>query len=207
VVDLSMERNRFAALESLLSRRSVSSFIGSAPTTAELTAILHAAVTVPDHGGLHPWRLVVVTGDARGAFGDALADAAREHAPHLDEKKLDRVRAKAFVAPALIALVARVDTGAKVPVWEQVASAACAGYAITLAAHQLGLGAMWKSSPFVDGAQLRTTLDMGDDDQFLGWVNVGHVDRDNDPAERADVDLAAVVRWLSADGSPSLAPT
>jgi nitroreductase len=46
---------------------------------------------VPDHRGLRPWRFVVVTGDAREAFGDALADAAAEHQPGIGDDLLDRI--------------------------------------------------------------------------------------------------------------------
>ena len=77
---------------------------------------------------------------------------ALETAPELDSGAVERIRSKAFVAPALIAVAARIDTAAKVPAWEQIASASCAGYAIALAAHQLGLGAMWKSAPVHEGA-------------------------------------------------------
>ncbi len=191
-----------AALAPLLSRRSAARFSSEAPTDGELAAILRAAVTVPDHGGLRPWRLVVVVGDARAPFGDALAEAARALAPDLGDAIFERIRAKAFAAPSLIAVVARVDTASKVPAWEQVASAACAGYAITLAAHQLGLGAMWKSTRFRDGGQLRTVLDMTADDRFLGWVNLGRPAGHLDPAIRPEIDLAPIVRHLGASGVP-----
>lgn len=194
-----------AALAPLLSRRSIKALVGPAPTDDEIDALLRAAVTVPDHGGLQPWRLVVVAEDARGAFGDALAAAARERKPDLADAIQQRVRAKAFAAPALIAVVARVNDTAKVPAWEQVVSAACAGYAITLAAHQLGLGAIWKSTPFVDGTALRVVLDMQPHDEFLGWINIGHVAQEHAPAghdARRSIDLGPIVRRLDPGGAP-----
>jgi nitroreductase len=191
-------------LEPLLTRRSVGKFADAGPTDAEIDAMLQAAVTVPDHGALRPWRLVVVRGESRGAFGDALADAGRYANPELPPAIAEKLRGKAFVAPALIAVVARVDAGAKIPVWEQVASASCAGYAIALAAHQLGLGAMWKSTPFQSGPLLREVLDMSEDDQFLGWVNVGRIPAARPDAPRAEVDLTDIARVLSDDGVPQV---
>ena len=190
------------ALEPLLSRRSAKVFGEAGPTDVQIDAILRAAVTVPDHGGLRPWRLVVVRDDARSAFGDALADAGREADPSLRAEVADRLRSKAFVAPALIAVVAKVDRQAKVEVWEQVASAACAGYAIALAADRLGLGAMWKSSTFRTGARLRAVLDMSPDDEFLGWVNLGARPNGDPVAERQRVDLGPIVRTLTPAGEP-----
>jgi nitroreductase len=189
-------------LEPLLSRRSVGRFATDGPSDAELDAILQAAVTVPDHGRLRPWRLVVVRDDARAAFGDALADAGRAANPDLPAPVAEKLRGKAFVAPALVAVVARVDATAKVPAWEQIASASCAGYAITLAAHQLGLGAMWKSSPFSDGPMLRDVLDMTADDQFLGWVNLGRLPEPAPTGPRPAVDLTDIVRVLDLAGRP-----
>src|SRR6188508_1767543 len=102
------------ALAGLLNRRSVKVFSDVGPTDAQLDVILRAAVTVPDHGGLRPWRFVVIRGDARGAFGDALVAAGREALGSDRPEAADRLRAKAFVAPAMIAVVARVDPTAKV---------------------------------------------------------------------------------------------
>ena len=191
-----------AALQPLLTRRSTAALYPPAPSDDELVAMLTVATSVPDHGSLRPWRFVVVSGDARQAFGEALAQAALEAEPGLDAGVLDRIRSKAFVAPALIAVAARVDSTSKVAVWEQVASASCAGYAIALAAHQLGLGAIWKSAPFHDGVAIQKALDLSPDDVFLGWVNVGRTSPEREAAVRSAPDLGELVRTLDADGTP-----
>ncbi len=191
-----------AALEPFLTRRSTAALFPPAPTAAEVDAILAVATSVPDHGSLRPWRFVVVIGNAREAFGAALVEAAREANPGLDEGAAERIRSKAFVAPALIAVAARIDPSSKVPAWEQVASASCAGYAIALAAHQLGLGAIWKSAPVHEGAALEKLLDLTPDDRFLGWVNVGRTGPDRETAVRSVPDLGELVRTLDVDGTP-----
>jgi nitroreductase len=194
--------DHLAALRPLLTRRSTAALFPPAPDADEIDAILTVAATVPDHGGLRPWRFVVVSGDAREAFGDALVQAARDADPGLDEGAQARIRSKAFVAPALIAVAARVDTAAKVAVWEQVASASSAGYAIALAAHQLGLGAIWKSAPHHGGAAIRRVLDLAPDDVFLGWVNVGRTGAERATVVREAPDLGELVRTLTVDGTP-----
>ena len=178
----------------MLTRRSTAALHPPAPSDDEIEAILRAATTVPDHGTLRPWRFLVVAGDARDAFGEALAAAAAEPRQDLDEATLERIRSKAFVAPALIAVAAHVDPTAKVEVWEQVASATCAGYAIALAAHQLGLGAIWKSAPVHAGEAIEKALDLSPDDVFLGWVNLGSTGPDREVPQRPEVDLGAIVR-------------
>ena len=50
-----------------------------------------------------------------------------------------KMRGKAFAAPCTVAVIA-APRPSNVPVWEQVASASCTGYAMVLAATALGLG-------------------------------------------------------------------
>jgi len=161
-----------SALEVMLGRRSTAALHEPSPTPDQIDVLLRAATTVPDHGRLQPWRLVVITPEGRGRFGDALAEAGREANPDLSDAIAAKLRAKAFAAPMMIAVVAAIRPG-KIPAWEQVASAASAGYAITLAAHALGLGAIWKSCPVTEGTELREVLAMDEADQFLGWVSLG----------------------------------
>jgi nitroreductase len=188
------------ALTSVMTRRSEGRLADPGPTDDELEQILRAATTVPDHGRLQPWRLVVVREDARGAFGDALAAAAGRHDGNLDGGRAAKIRAKAFEAPVLVALAARVRKKSSVPRWEQVASAACMGYVVTLAAHELGIGAIWKTSRHLDGKEIRRVLDLGRADVPLGWVNLG---RQVKPARpRREADLATVARVLEPDGTP-----
>ena len=188
-------------LDAMLTRRSVQPLTDPGPTDDELQLLMRAAITVPDHGGLRPWRLVVVSGEARAEFGAALADAAQAGAAHLSPATLRRIADKAFAAPTLIALVAAIDPRSLVPEWEQTASAACAGYAITLAAHALGLGAIWKSTPFTDGPRLREILGMSDGHRFLGWVNLGQRVHWPSVARPELSTLSDVVRVLQSDGT------
>ena len=145
----------------LLSRPAISTLGAPGPTRAQLDQLLLAAGTVPDHGRLRPYRFAIIEGDGRAAFGDALARAAAERKPGLSEGALDAMRAKAFRSPTSIAVIASPKPG-KIERWEQHATAACTGYAIVLAAHALGVGAVWKSVPFTRGQALTELLGLTD---------------------------------------------
>ncbi|HVW81138.1 MAG TPA: nitroreductase [Mycobacteriales bacterium] len=160
-------------LEVILSRRSIASLTEPAPEGAELDGILAAATTVPDHGSLKPWRFVVVRGAGRVAFGEALAAAAAHHVADLPEAAQEKLRKKAFLAPLLVAVIASPQPSPKVPEWEQVASASCCGYAIALAAHALGFGAVWKSANYLSGPSLTDVFGLADTERLLGWVAIG----------------------------------
>lgn len=186
-----------AALAALLARQSTANLSAPGPTDDQLALILAAATTVPDHGQLVPWRLVVVRDKAREVFGDALAAAGVEAMGEDGAKKAEKLRGKAFLAPAFIVLIASPSPEAKVPVWEQLSSASCTGYAIALAAHYLGLGAVWKSASFLDGSVLRAVLGLVEGEQVLGWVNLGTA-RDGGEPQHARPELSDVVTEVDA---------
>lgn len=196
------------ALLAMLNRQSVKALVEPGPTEEQFELLVRAATTVPDHGELRPYRFLIVSGEGRGAFGDALAAAIDEARPGLQPGYLEKVRAKAFAAPALIAIVASPRAG-KIEEWEQLASAACTGFAIVLAAHTLGLGAIWKSIPLDRSPAFRRHLALADGERLLGWVNLGHAEggtnaeRERTPANSADfaqvVTAQGIVEFARSD--------
>lgn len=186
-------------LDFLLSRRSAGTLGLPGPTSEELERILLAAGTVPDHGLLRPFRFVIAEGDGRLAFGNALAGAASEHRPGLPEATQDGIRAKALRSPTIVILIAAPKPG-KVTTWEQHATAACAGYAITLAAYALGVGAIWKSVPFTKGQALTELLGLAPTEEMLGWIHLGRPTKDEAPAPRAPLDLTSLASVIDGPG-------
>jgi len=161
-----------ADLELLFSRRSALTLEAPGPTQEQLQLMLAAAGTVPDHGQLRPFRFAVVSGEGREAFGRALATSAAELNPSIPAPKLEGISNKAFRSPTSIALIASPKPG-KIEKWEQLATAACAGYAVVLAAHALGVGAVWKSVPFTRGKGLVDLFGLGPSEELLGWIHLG----------------------------------
>jgi nitroreductase len=156
----------------LLRRRSVKRFVEPGPTDAQLELILRAATTVPDHNELHPWRFVVVSGEERRAFGEALVAGGLEADPDLDESRQRKLFDKAFLAPTFVVIVFSPKSG-NVAEWEQQASAATTGYAMALTAHLLGLASIWKSASVLSGTMLMRLLGLTGDERLMGWVNLG----------------------------------
>ena len=168
---------------------------GRPPTDAELDVLLHAAVSVPDHGLLRPWRFVVISGEARDRFGDALASDAAvvDDTPAMT----DRARRKAFASPMHV-LVLASPRESNIPEWEQEASAACCGYAMILAATALGLGAVWKSTSLRDGDALRHLLAADEHERVLGWIGLGSPADSAESRPRSDPGLEMPVTVLPA---------
>jgi nitroreductase len=147
---------------------------GTAPVDADVARILAAATTVPDHGGLRPWRFAVIRGGGRDRFGQALVEGLiATQGDGVPEGALTKMRGKAFAAPCAVMVVASPRLGSNVPEWEQVVSASCTGYAIVLGATALGLGAVWKSAAVLDTEPVRGLFGAADHERLLGWVNLG----------------------------------
>jgi nitroreductase len=161
------------ASDLLLTRYSSLRLSDPAPSGRTLEKILSSAVRAPDHGRLRPWRFILIDGDSRKRFGDLLADTLlRKHAD-VTEETLAREREKAFRAPLIIVVAAVCKPTAKIPVIEQVLSAATAAQNIMLATFAEGFGAMWKTGDAAYDDQVKTALGLSTSDAIVGFLYLG----------------------------------
>jgi len=185
------------AIDALLARRSARTLTEPAPDQGALELILACAARAPDHGRLRPWRFVVVRGAARARLGGLLAAHLKRTHPEVDGDSLERERHKAFRAPLIVVVAARLNaTIKKVPVIEQTLSAGAAAHAIMLAAAALGFGAMWKTGSAAYDTQVKSGLGLDASDVIVGLLYLG-----TDSGERALVparDWRELVSELSA---------
>ena len=161
------------AIDALLTRRSARTLTEPAPDARALELIFASAVRAPDHGRLRPWRFVVMRAAARARFGELLAAHLKRAHPHSDEETLRRERLKALRAPLIVAVAACCNPTVKIPVIEQMLSAAAAAHAMMLAAYALGFGAMWKTGGPAYDAEVKTALGLQADDAIVGFVYLG----------------------------------
>lgn len=180
-----------AALNDLLSRHSTSSrLLGEpGPDSEQLLQMLTAAVHVPDHGKLTPWRFLRISGDARQRLGDALAQRALQRDPNLAAASVEKERRRFSYAPVIVAVIARLTPNHKIPEIEQMLSGGSACFALLQAAQALGFGAQWLTGWAAYDPQITALLGLGENERVLGFVHIGNVieavqDRDRpDPRE------------------------
>jgi nitroreductase len=180
-------------LECIATRRSAPILVEPAPDAPALRRLLEAAVAAPDHGRLRPWRFVIVRGAARERLGSALAAAQADRDPSATPNALARTRAKPLRAPLIIVVICAPKPYAKVPVWEQVASAACAVQHIQLAAHALGYGSMWRTGWAVHAEKVRAHLGCAGDERIVALLYLGTVPEGVSMPPRARVCLDGLV--------------
>ena len=131
--------------EAINTRTSVSVLKDPGPTDRQWEILLRAGARAPDHGRLRPWRFLIVRGEARELLGDAMAEALRASKPDTPSEALDRERRKPSRAPAILVVAVVPVPHSGVPEIEQILAGGAAAQNILLAAHALGLGAIWRT--------------------------------------------------------------
>jgi nitroreductase len=144
-----------------------------APEGAALQALLEAAIRVPDHGKLEPFRLILLQGAAKLTFGERLAALSLRLHPDLPESKREKERTRYTFAPLVVAVIARIDADSKVPVIEQQLSAGCVAYNLLLGAEALGYGAQWLTGWAAYNRDATAILGLTDNEQVVGFVHIG----------------------------------
>ncbi len=145
------------------------------PSAAQLEAMLSAAIRVPDHGRLAPYRLVLVRGDARIRLGEALARIHAANEPDAPAAALDKDRTRFAAAPLVVGVVARTTAGHKVPLQEQLLSAGCVAFNLLHAAQALGFGAQWLTGWAAYDADVARLLGLAGNERIVGFVHVGTI--------------------------------
>lgn len=163
------------ALDFLNRRRSVPSRLltGPGPDDRQLDALLNAALRVPDHGRLAPWRLLLLRGEARRKLGERLAERARALNPQMEAAALDKERGRFLHAPLVVVVVATPVAGHKVPVLEQLLSGGALCFALLQGAQALGFGAQWLTSWAAYDRPILDQLGLAAHEQVLGFIHIG----------------------------------
>lgn len=163
------------AFDALMHRRSVPSrLLGEpGPSDAQIRSMLGAALRVPDHGKLAPWRFLLIRGKARQVLGDRLAARALALDPQAPAAAIDKDRARFSFAPLVVAVIAAPVAGHKVPVIEQLMSGGAVCFALLQAAQGLGFGAQWLTGWAAYDREILTGLGLAPDEQLLGFIHIG----------------------------------
>ena len=82
----------------------------------------------------------------------------------------------------------------KVPKMEQVISAGCAAHGILLAAHALGLGAMWRSGKYAFDPVVRKGLGLDEEDEVVAFIYLGSLGGRHKPVPKHD-EASFVEHW------------
>jgi nitroreductase len=144
-----------------------------APDKETLHELLTAAIRVPDHGKLAPFRLIKLKGKSKLRFGDTLADIAARKNPEMSDAKKEKERLRYSFAPLVLVLVACIDKHSKVPMIEQQLSAGCVAQNILIGAHATGIGAQWLTGWAAYDADVAALLKLKENEQVIAFIHMG----------------------------------
>ena len=146
------------------------------PNAEQLDQLLSAAVRVPDHGKLTPWRMLLIRGDDRIKLGERLADIHLKIDPEISPSKLTKDRERYTFAPLIVVVIARIDADhPKVPPQEQILSTGCVAYNLLIGAQALGFAAQWLTGWAAYDAEAGALFGLAENERIIGFVHIGTV--------------------------------
>ena len=196
------EAKRRSFVAPLLERRSVSPkrLCAPGPSAHDIGLIAQAGLHAPDHGSLHPWRLLEFHADQRAALADCFEAEKRRRDPLAPAKDLQHARDHALRPPVLLAFIVSPKARTKVPVREQWLAAGAALGGMLNAAHQLGFGAIVLSGERCFDPELEAALGIGSSEFLAGFLSFGSVS-EAPPARKHPSPDTVLSRWLPASGA------
>jgi nitroreductase len=158
--------------EAIRSRRTHKAFAPDPVPRELLDELLELARWVPNHHLTNPWRFRVLGPGALAALKQAAGPEAAA--------KLDR-------APTLVAVTVRRSDD-PVQDEEDLCAAACATYAVLLAAHAGGLAGYWRTPGVLRSDAGREALGIPPEERFVALIHLGWARQEKSPPERAPAD-------------------
>jgi nitroreductase len=166
--------------------------VAPGPDDAQLQRILTAAMRVPDHGKLAPWRFVVVAPEQRDAFAALLHRAYRETRPEPGRQEIASIEEFARQAPVLVVAISTPDASSAIPLWEQQLSAGAAIMNLLAAATAEGFVGGWLTGWAAYSDTVRAAF--APEGRIAGFVFLGSPGRELQERPRPEYD-AVVSNW------------
>ncbi|WP_371189515.1 nitroreductase family protein [Thalassotalea maritima] len=163
------------ALQFLINRQSNGFLEAPAPNHEQLQQMFAAAVAVPDHGALMPYRFDVVTGDGLDELTNIFVEAVTDKSD--DDVKIAKAHKMAYRAPMIIVVSTKYQQHPKVPKFEQLITAGLATNALQMAATALGFGAIWRTGDMATSEIVKQGLNIALEEQVVGFLYVGSISK------------------------------
>ncbi len=181
-------------IEAIHTRQSIGK-VKPDPVPRELIErLLSAAVQAPNHHKVRPWRFVVMTGAARERLGETMVNSLRVRAPEATGEALMKERARPLRAPIVIAVAVDKPSIPKAVEIENVCAVAAAIQNLLLAAHGLGLAAMWRTGAAATDPAVKTFLGFAPDQHLIGFIYIGYAESAPNPPARPSFEDRTV--WM-----------
>lgn len=170
-----MNEQSLSVRDAILQRRSVKVFNGQPVERDTLMTVLEDAKWAPNHGNREPWRLVVACGRELTELHTVLREFGVAKWKDLSEDDLAK-QMKKFVTPGAYAFVIVSEDVRQKERLEDFAAASSYIQNAQLLAWDLGIGACWKTPPFLDAPKFREALGVKKAERIISMLQFGYFD-------------------------------
>ena len=178
----------------LHTRVSVPKVTTEEPPRETILKLLDAGNQAPNHHRVRPWRFFVLTGEARTRLGDVMAASLLDREPAATPEQLDKTRALPLRAPVIVAVGVDAPREERIIEIENVCAAAAACQNILLAAHDLGLGAMWRTGVWARDPKVKEFFGLSPEQHLIAFLYIGYAAGEVKLTDRPPVDDRVV--WV-----------
>lgn len=187
--------------EALRTRRSIGRVQEKEVAKELVEKIIETATWAPNHVKTEPWRFFVLTGDGRKRLGETLARiVARDMDDPTTEdnqRKIEKARKNPFRAPVIIVAAVEPSDHPKVILKEEYAAVNAGVQNMLIAAHALGLGAIWRTGKPCYDREVSHLFGLSERGEVLGFIYVGYPDMT--PPARKIKSVEEVTTWIDKE--------
>ena len=188
---------RNGRINAIKTRRSIGKVKPDSVPKEMVETILEAGTWAPCHHQTEPWRFFVLTGDARKGLGNIFAQIAKgkmtEPITEEDQKRLDRECNKPLRAPVIITVAVEPSDNSKVFIQEEFAAVHAAVQNMLLAAHSLGLGAVWRTGGICYEPEVKQFFGLTGKSELVGFIYIGYPDMKKEGRRKP---FSEVTKWM-----------
>lgn len=163
--------------ECITTRRSVPLVTQDKVSKVSIEKILEAGTYAPNHFRTNPWRFFVLTGDARAKLGKVFEEVTKlkvDNPGHPDSiAKIEKAKKNPLRAPLIIAVGVEPSKKKNVIEKEEYAAVASAIQNMLLAAHSLGLGAIWRTGNLCYEERVNDFFGLSDKGELMAFLYIG----------------------------------
>ncbi|MGG0717306.1 nitroreductase [Robertmurraya massiliosenegalensis] len=189
------------ALEALRTRRSIGRVQDKEVPKELIEKIIETATWAPNHVKTEPWRFFVLTGDGRKRLGDTLASIVEKDmddpTTEDNKRKIEKARKNPFRAPVIIVAAVEPSEHPKVILKEEYAAVNAGVQNMLIAAHALGLGAIWRTGKPCYDREASNLFGLSEKGEVLGFIYIGYPDM-NPPAKKVKP-VDEVTTWIDKE--------
>ena len=162
-------------IDVLTSRQSVGAdfLVEPGPGPEELQRILSAALRVPDHGRLFPWRIQVLDKPAQQRLAEVYVARYKALNAGARDNQVEHERKRPQRAPLLLVVSNRLEPLHKIPILEQTLSGGALCMNILNAAHALGYAGNWVTGWPAFDDEVKRTLGVPPSSQIIAFIHIG----------------------------------